>query len=102
MGKTIHFGVPGNSDDLHFKDNERKQRYLKWHMKNENWQEPSPGFFFLRSLCWNQKTMNSSINDRNQGFNIHAKLTYNTCVPKRLWDPCEVGWVLKVRGFTPS
>ena len=35
--KTIHFGSTGMSDYTIHKDDKRKERYLKRHEKNENW-----------------------------------------------------------------
>ena len=71
--KKISFGAAGMSDYTLHKDDERKQRYINRHRKNENWQTPSPGFF-SRWVLWNKKTLKESINDINKRFNLNVKL----------------------------
>ena len=49
--KTIPFGSKGMSDFTIHKDEERKQRYINRHRKNEDWGMPTqPLFFFLLFL----------------------------------------------------
>ena len=36
-GKVVHFGAKGYSDFTKHKNEERKQRYISRHQKNETW-----------------------------------------------------------------
>jgi type III secretory pathway component EscR len=68
--KTTHFGQKGYSDFLKHNDEERKQRYINRHKKNENWNDfTSPGCLSLYIL-WNKKTLNNSITDYCDKFNL--------------------------------
>ena len=58
--KTIHFGAKGQSDYTIHKDNERKNRYIKRHAKNENWQDYKTAGFWSKNLLWNLKTIKKS------------------------------------------
>ena len=50
--KTISFGAAGMSDFTKHKDEERKQRYLDRHRKNENWSDPTTAGFMSRWILW--------------------------------------------------
>jgi len=69
-GKTIHFGSAEMSDFTIHKDPERKERYLKRHIKNEDWNNIKTAGFFSRWLLWNLPTLNKSIKDTENRFNI--------------------------------
>ena len=45
--KTISFGAAGMSDFTLHKDDDRKQRYIARHQKNENWRDPKTAGFIL-------------------------------------------------------
>jgi hypothetical protein len=66
--KTISFGSAGMSDYRIHKDDERKQRYLDRHKKNENWSDPKTAGFMSRWLLWNKPTLTESIKDTNNRF----------------------------------
>lgn len=72
-GKTIiHFGGGGYSDYTKHKDDARKERYLSRHKKNENWNKSglmSAGFL-SRWILWNKPTIDDSLKDINDRFNI--------------------------------
>ena len=72
--KTIHFGSAGMSDFTKHKDEERKQRYINRHKKNENWSDPKTAGFMSKHLLWNKPTLSESIKDTNNRFkNINIK-----------------------------
>ncbi len=73
--KTISFGAAGMSDYTIHKDDERKQRYLDRHRKNENWADYNTAGFYAKNLLWNKKTLSESIKDTNTRFkNFKTKL----------------------------
>ena len=73
--KTIHFGAKNYSDFTIHKDEERKQRYLARHKKNENWNDPLTASFYATNILWNKPTITESIKDTNNRFkNINIKL----------------------------
>jgi hypothetical protein len=73
--KTIPFGAKGMSDFTKHKDEERKQRYIDRHRKNENWNDPKTAGFYSRWVTWNKPTLEQSVRDINTKFkNVHVKL----------------------------
>ena len=73
--KTISFGAAGMSDYTIHKDDERKQRYLDRHRKNENWADYNTAGFYAKNLLWNKKTLSESVKDTNTRFkNLKIKL----------------------------
>ena len=73
-GKLIHFGQAGASDYTIHHDDERKQRYLKRHMKNEKWDDPTTAGFWSKNLLWSKKTIAESIADINKRFRLNVEL----------------------------
>ena len=71
-GKTISFGSSPYSDFTIHKDEERKQRYIDRHNKNEDWTKLNAGSF-SRFLLWNKPTLRESIKDMEKRFNIKIK-----------------------------
>ena len=63
--KTISFGAAGMSDFTLHKDDDRKQRYIARHQKNENWRDPKTAGFYSRFILWNKPTLQASVNDLN-------------------------------------
>ena len=73
--KTIPFGAKGMSDYTKHKDNERKERYIDRHKKNENWNDVYTAGFWSKNLLWSKKTITESIRDTNNRFkNINIKI----------------------------
>ena len=73
--KTISFGHSGASDYTIHKDDERKQRYIARHKKNENFSDPNTAGFYAKNILWNKKTITESIRDTNNRFkNINIKI----------------------------
>jgi len=74
--KTIPFGQKNASDYTKNKDDERKERYINRHKKNENWNDPKTAGFYSKNILWNKKTITESIRDTNNRFkNIKIKMT---------------------------
>jgi hypothetical protein len=71
-GKTIPFGFFGMEDFTTHKDEERKQRYLSRHKKNEDWSDKNTAGFWSRHLLWSEPTLAGSIKKVNEKFNIHV------------------------------
>ena len=73
--KTISFGQAGASDMTQHKNEERKQRHLNRHRKNENWNDYESAGFYATRLLWNKPSLRESINDTNNKFkHINIKL----------------------------
>ena len=73
--KTISCGAKGASDMTQHKDPERKQRYIKSHKKNENWNDPKTAGFYAKHVLWNKPTLKASIADLNKQYpSVKAKL----------------------------
>ena len=75
--KTIHFGQKGYTDFiLSGGDEKRKNRYLARHKSNENWNKSGidTAGFWSRWLLWNKPTLEKSIKDVEQRFNIKVNL----------------------------
>ena len=68
--KKIYFGAAGYSDFTQHKNEERKNRYILRHEKNENWTKSgidSAGFW-SRWLLWNKPSIKSSYQDIKKRF----------------------------------
>ena len=73
--KTVSFGATGYSDYTQHKDPERKQRYINWHKKAENWNDPKTPGFYAKHILWNQPSLRASVADTNKRFkNLSIKL----------------------------
>jgi len=68
--KTIHFGAKGMSDYTKHGDEERKKRYLARHKANENWGNPKTAGSLSRYILWNKPTIQGSIKDFKNKFNL--------------------------------
>ena len=77
-GKTIPFGASGYSDFTIHKDEERKQRYIARHRKNEDWGNAYSAGFYAYWVLWNKPTIEESINDMNRRFSNYHFLFMNT------------------------
>jgi len=69
-GTKTHFGAKGMSDFTKHGDEERKERYLKRHKPNENWNDPKSAGALSRFVLWNKPTMSASIADYKRRFNL--------------------------------
>ena len=73
--KTIPFGAKGMSDYTIHKNDERKERYINRHKKNENWNDIYTAGFWSKNILWNKKTITESIRDTNNRIkNINIKI----------------------------
>ena len=68
--KSVNFGAKGMSDFTKHKDDERKQRDLNRHEKNENWNDPLSRGALSRWILWNKPTLSASYNDYLKKFNL--------------------------------
>ena len=66
----VAFGAKGMSDYTIHKDDERKERYLKRHEKNEDWNDYKSRGALSRWLLWNKKTLKASIEDFKKRFGL--------------------------------
>lgn len=69
-GKTIHFGATDYEDYIIHKDDTRKDRYIKRHRANEDWDDLTKPGLWSRFLLWNLPTLKESIKDMEKRFNI--------------------------------
>jgi len=69
-GKKVYFGASGYSDFTKHKDEERKQRYINRHRKNEDWTKSGidTAGWWSRWLLWNKKTIKDSYEDIKKRF----------------------------------
>ena len=68
--KKISFGQAGASDFTKHKDDNRKDRYIDRHRKNENWGKDGveTAGFYSRWVTWNKPTIEASVNDLNKKY----------------------------------
>ncbi len=50
--RIIHFGAKGYSDYTIHKDDNRRQRYLKRHSVNENWDDLNSAGMWAKEILW--------------------------------------------------
>ena len=74
---TIHFGALTYDDYIRLNHigsqshaDERKERYLSRHSKNEDWTDITTAGFWSRWLLWNLPTMNESVKHIENQFNV--------------------------------
>ena len=69
--KRVYFGAAGYSDFTQHKDEERKQRYIKRHEKNESkfWNKSgiAPSFW-SRFLLWHKPSIKESYQDNKRKY----------------------------------
>jgi hypothetical protein len=68
--KVVSFGAAGMSDFTLHHDEERKERYLNRHRKNEHWDKPDSPGALSRYILWNKKTVKASLRDYKKRFNV--------------------------------
>ena len=69
-GKIVYFSSPNYSNYTIHHDNQRKERYLKRHQKLERWYDFQTPGALARWITWNKKTIEESIKDYKQRFNL--------------------------------
>jgi hypothetical protein len=75
--KTVSFGAKNYSDYTIHKDDERKNRYINRHKKNEDWglSGIDTAGFYAKNILWNKKTIKESVDDLNRKYKyIHFSL----------------------------
>ena len=68
--KTISFGTAGMSDFTKHHDEERRQRYLDRHRKNENWSNPVSAGALSRYVLWDKPTVAGGIKAFKSRFGL--------------------------------
>lgn len=68
--KVVSFGQAGASDYTINKDDERKERYLRRHRANEDWNNFLTAGSLSRFILWNKKTLKASIADFKKRFKL--------------------------------
>lgn len=70
--KKIHFGAKGYEDFTTHKDLLRRNMYIIRHKKNEDWtiKGLNTAGFWSRYVLWNKKSIDESIKDIEDLFNI--------------------------------
>jgi hypothetical protein len=66
----VAFGAKGMSDYTIHKDPERKERYLKRHEANEDWEDPTTPGALSRWILWNKPSFKASIDDFKKRFDL--------------------------------
>ena len=66
--KTVSFGAKGYSDMTQHKDEERKQRYIRRHGKNEKWNDPKTAGFYAKHVLWSKASLKASVADLSKRF----------------------------------
>ena len=70
QGKTVHFGATGYQDFTQHQDSKRKERYIKRHRANENWNDTSSAGFWARHLLWSEPSLAQAIRKTEQKFKL--------------------------------
>jgi hypothetical protein len=68
--KVVSFGAAGMSDFTLHHDEERKERYVNRHRKNEHWDKPDTPGALSRFILWNKKTVKASLRDYKKRFGV--------------------------------
>ena len=68
--KRVYFGQASASDFTHHKNEDRKNRYILRHQKNEDWGKSGidTAGFWSRWLLWNKSTIRESYQDIKKRF----------------------------------
>ena len=68
--KRVYFGAAGYSDFTQHKDEDRRQRYVARHEKNEDWSKSGidTAGFWSRWLLWHKTTIKESYEDIKKIF----------------------------------
>ena len=71
-GKVVSFGADGFTDFTLSGDEEKKRLYLLRHKPRENWTKSgiTTAGFWARWLLWNKDTIEASIEDIQDRFNV--------------------------------
>ena len=70
-GKTLNFGQKGASDFTIHKDPKRKKNYINRHKTREDFNDLNSAGAWSKNLLWNKNTLNKSIKDMENRFNIN-------------------------------
>jgi hypothetical protein len=70
--KNIHIGAKGMDDFTKTKDEEAKERYIDRHKAREDWRLSGllTAGFWAKHLLWNKPTLQASIRDTKERFNL--------------------------------
>jgi len=65
-----HFGSSAYENYTIHGDKKRKERYLKRHKKNEDWNDYQSAGSLSRYILWNKPTLDASIKDYKDRFDL--------------------------------
>ena len=68
--KEVHFGQSGASDYITHKDLERRNRYLDRHKSDLATKDPMRPGYLSYYILWNKPTLQASIKDYKNRFNL--------------------------------
>jgi hypothetical protein len=68
--KTVHFGSEGASTFLEHRDTKIKRAWIARHKVREKWNDPMTAGALSRWILWNKPSLEESINDYKQKFNL--------------------------------
>jgi len=68
--KHVDFGALGYSDYTLHKDEDRKNRYINRHRKNENWNDYYSAGYWSRWLLWEEPTLKKAIKNIENMLNV--------------------------------
>lgn len=71
--KTTKFGAKGMSDYTIHKDKERRNRYIKRHVRDLRTNDPTRAGYLSMYILWNKKTFKSSLSDYKSRLNKYNK-----------------------------
>lgn len=71
---TVHFGDNRYEDYTIHKDVVRKDNYVRRHMKNEKWDDPTSAGFWSRWLLWEVPDIKRAVENMNRIFNMQVVL----------------------------
>ncbi len=71
--RVIHFGAAGMSDYTKHKDKQRRQRYIKRHLKDLRTGNPMRAGYLSMYVLWNKPSLSGSIADYKRRFNVYSR-----------------------------
>ena len=69
-GKTVHFGAEGYNIFTKHRNQERRERYISRHKKNEDWSKANlmSAGFMARHVLWEEPTVRKAVQKQNERY----------------------------------